>query len=169
MYGRSERVVGDLTAELDIRSRLFVATKVWTTGRQAGIDQMRASMRALRVEQVDLLQVHNLVDVRTHLDTLRGWKRDGLVRYIGVTHYTASSLDEVARHVSGGGLDFVQINYSVDEREAERRLLPLAADRGLAVIANRPKTPSACGSAMIAFPTRQACGAPSSESSVTSG
>jgi aryl-alcohol dehydrogenase-like predicted oxidoreductase len=82
--------------------------------------------------------VHNLVDAATHLDTLRGWKREGRVRYVGVTHYTAGSYDEVAERAAAEPLDFIQINYSVAEREAERRLLPLARERGVAVIANRP-------------------------------
>lgn len=138
MYGNAETVLGDLAAELPLRSRLFVATKVWTSGRAAGVRQMDASMKKLRVDRIDLMQVHNLVDAETHLDTLRGWKRDGRVRYLGVTHYTASSHDAVARMVETAGLDFVQINYSVGEREAERRLLPLCRDRGVAVIANRP-------------------------------
>jgi aryl-alcohol dehydrogenase-like predicted oxidoreductase len=138
MYGTSEEVVGDLAGELKLRPRLFVATKVWTSGRQSGIDQMNASMRKLRADPIDLMQVHNLLDVNTHLQTLRAWKREGRVRYIGVTHYTASSYEAVAAVLEREPLDFVQINYSIGEREAERMLLPLASDRGVAVIANRP-------------------------------
>lgn len=138
MYGQSEVVAGDLIAQLGLRQKLFVATKVWTTGRVAGIEQMKDSMRKLRADPIDLLQVHNLVDVTTHLDTLRGWKREGRVRLIGVTHYTASGADAVARLLASEAVDFVQINYSVGEREAEQRLLPLARDRNIAVIANRP-------------------------------
>jgi aryl-alcohol dehydrogenase-like predicted oxidoreductase len=138
MYGTSEEVVGDLAGELELRPRLFVATKVWTSGRQQGIDQMNASMRKLRADPVDLLQVHNLLDVNTHLETLRAWKTEGRVRYLGVTHYTASSYDAVAAVLARERLDFVQINYSIGEREAERKLLPLARERGVAVIANRP-------------------------------
>ncbi|MBC8086304.1 MAG: aldo/keto reductase, partial [Phycisphaerae bacterium] len=99
MYGRSENVVGDIMQNESLRSKLFVATKVWTTGKQAGITQMNDSLRKLRVSRVDLMQVHNLQDVDTHLGTLNDWKRDGKVRHIGVTHYTASSHDEVARVV----------------------------------------------------------------------
>jgi diketogulonate reductase-like aldo/keto reductase len=99
---------------------------------------MEQSLRKLRTRNIELMQVHNLVDVRTHLDTLREWKREGRVRYIGVTHYTAGSHDDVARLVDTVPLDFIQINYSVGERDAERRLLPLARERGVAVIANRP-------------------------------
>ena len=138
MYGRSEEVVGQIAGALGARPRLFVATKVWTSGRQSGIDQMNASMRKLRADPVDLMQVHNLVDAATHLETLRAWKREGRVRYLGVTHYTASSYGAVAALVAAQPLDFIQINYSIGEREAERRLLPLAAERGVAVIANRP-------------------------------
>ena len=138
MYGNAETVLGDLMAARDLRPTLFVATKVWTSGRAAGIQQMEASMRKLRVESVDLMQVHNLVDVETHLDTLRGWKEDGRVRYVGVTHYTASAHEALAQVISRHTVDFLQVNYSVGEPEAERRLLPLARDRGVAVIVNRP-------------------------------
>lgn len=138
MYGRSEDVVGDLSSELDLLGKLFVATKVWTTGKDKGIAQMKESMQKLRVGKIDLMQVHNLVDVETHLDTLAGWKKDGKIRYLGVTHYTASAHDAVARVVEMHPLDVLQINYSVGERDAENRLLPLAKDKGVAVIANRP-------------------------------
>jgi diketogulonate reductase-like aldo/keto reductase len=138
MYGNSEEVVGDLTAQLGLRKKLFIATKVWTSGRQEGIVQMEDSMRKLRADPIDLMQVHNLVDVNTHLATLREWKQAGHVRYIGITHYMAGGHDAVARMLETQPLDFIQINYSVGEREAERRLLPLAKERGVAVIANRP-------------------------------
>ena len=138
MYGRAEEVVGDLAARLGIGRDLFVATKVWTTGRDAGVEQMTASMRKLRAQPVDLMQVHNLVDVDAHLDTLRRWKVEGRVRYVGVSHYTSSAYADVARVMAARPLDFLQINYSAAEREAERRLLPLARERGVAVIANRP-------------------------------
>ena len=146
MYGGAERVVGELTSTHGLRTRLFIATKVWTSGRQRGIDQMRESMRRLRVSVVDLMQVHNLVDVSTHLETLRQWKADGIVRYIGVTHYAASAHAEVVRILRREAVDFVQINYSVVEREADRSVLPAAADCGVGVIANRPfATGSALG------------------------
>jgi diketogulonate reductase-like aldo/keto reductase len=138
MYGTAEAVVGDLVARLGLRPGLFIATKVWTSGKAAGIRQMDDSMRKLRVDAIDLMQVHNLVDVETHLDTLADWKRAGRVRYVGVTHYTASAHDAVARVVAARPVDFVQVNYSVGEPEAERRVLPLALERGVAVIANRP-------------------------------
>jgi diketogulonate reductase-like aldo/keto reductase len=138
MYGRSESVVGDLATELKLDGKLFVATKVWTSGREAGIRQMEQSFQRLRAKPVNLMQIHNLVDWRTHLTTLRGWKKDGRVRYIGVTHYTASAYDQLARVLENEELDFVQLNYSIAEREAEQRLLPLATDRGVAVLVNRP-------------------------------
>jgi len=138
MYGRAESVVGDLAAELGLRDQLFVATKVWTTGREAGIAQMDESVRRLRAGRLDLMQVHNLVDWRTHLRTLAEWKRAGRVRYAGVTHYTAGAYGELEQVMKSEPLDFVQLNYSLLEREAERRLLPVAADRGIAVLVNRP-------------------------------
>jgi diketogulonate reductase-like aldo/keto reductase len=141
MYGSSEQVVGDLATTLELHPKLFIATKVWTSGKAAGIRQMEDSMRKLGVKRIDLMQVHNLIDVETHLDTLAEWKRRGLVRYVGVTHYTSGGHNDVARIMvqpRPEPLDFIQINYSVGEREAERKLLPLARDRGVAVIANRP-------------------------------
>jgi diketogulonate reductase-like aldo/keto reductase len=140
MYGRAEQVVGDLSAETGLGRQLFIATKVWTTGQSAGIRQMDDSMRKLRSSPVDLMQVHNLVDVDTHLRTLAEWKAAGRVRYIGVTHYTASGHAAVARVLERHPVDVVQINYSVAEREAERVILPLARERGIAVLVNRPFT-----------------------------
>lgn len=138
MYGKSEAVAGDLGAELGVHKQLFLATKVWTSGREAGIRQMEESFKRLRSQRIDLMQVHNLVDYRAHLATLRHWKEQGKVRYIGVTHYTASAHDELARVLAAEDLDFVQINYSIAEREVERRLLPLAAEKRIAVLVNRP-------------------------------
>jgi diketogulonate reductase-like aldo/keto reductase len=138
MYGNAESVVGELAAEVSLHPRLFLATKVWTAGRTEGIRQMEASLRKLQTESVDLMQVHNLVDVETHLDTLRDWKADGRVRYVGITHYTASAHEALARLIASRPLDFLQVNYSAGETEAARRLLPLAQDRGVAVLANRP-------------------------------
>ena len=138
MYGRAEDVLGDLAAERKLRPQLFLATKVWTSGKQAGVAQMEDSLRKLRVSRVDLLQVHNLLDVESHLDTLRDWKARGRVRYVGITHYTASAHEAVARLLATRPVDFVQINYSVGERDAERRVLPVAKECGVAVLANRP-------------------------------
>src|SRR3954471_21275073 len=138
MYGSSESVAGELIAELGMRKKLFVATKVWTSGRDDGIAQMEGSFKRLRVERMDLMQVHNLVDVATHTRTLQGWKKQGRVRYIGITHYTSSAYPDVERWLKSGSYDFLQINYSLGEREAEQRVLPLARELGVAVIANRP-------------------------------
>ena len=138
MYGAAESVVGDLAAELGVGDRLFLATKVWTSGRQAGITQMAESLRRLRARRLDLIQIHNLLDWRTHLRTLRDDKQAGRIRYLGVTHYTAGAYDELERVLRGEALDFAQVNYSLGEREAERRILPVAHERGIAVIVNRP-------------------------------
>ena len=138
MYGAAESVVGDLASELAITDKLFLATKVWTSGRDAGVAQMEQSVKRLRAQRLDLIQIHNLLDWRTHLRTLREWKAAGRIRYLGVTHYTASAYDELERVLRAEALDFVQVNYSLGEREAERRILPLARDRGVAVLANRP-------------------------------
>jgi diketogulonate reductase-like aldo/keto reductase len=138
MYGTSESVLGDLAAELRIRDRLFVATKVWTSGRDEGIRQMELSLRRLRVERVDLMQVHNLVDADTHARTLAEWKQQGRIRYAGITHYSSSAYREIEARLRSGRWDFLQINYSLAEREAERRLLALAHERRVAVIVNRP-------------------------------
>jgi diketogulonate reductase-like aldo/keto reductase len=138
MYGAAESVVGDLAGELDVGDRLFLATKVWTSGRQTGVAQMEASRRRLRARRVDLMQIHNLLDWRTHLRTLREDQQAGRIRYLGVTHYTAGAYDELERVLRRETLDFVQVNYSLGERDAERRILPLAHERGIAVLVNRP-------------------------------
>ena len=138
MYGTSESVVGDLVAELGLAGKLFVATKVWTSGRAAGIQQMETSFKRLRVQTMDLMQIHNLVDVATHTRTLADWKAKGRVRFVGITHYTSSAYAEVEKWLKAGQYDFLQINYSLAERDAAERLLPLARERKVAVIANRP-------------------------------
>ena len=138
MYSGAESAIGRLASRLDLHSKLFMATKVWTSGREAGIGQMTSSMQQMGTRRMDLMQVHNLVDAATHLDTLAGWKRDGKVRYIGVTHWTNGAHSEVMSYMRRYPIDFVQINYSVGDRAAEQRLLPLAIDRKIAVIANRP-------------------------------
>ena len=138
MYGSSETVVGDLIAALGLRERLFVATKVWTSGRAEGIRQMEESFRRLKVQKMDLMQVHNLVDVSTHTKTLLEWKQRQRVRYIGITHYTSSAYAEVERWLKTKQYDFLQINYSLAERDSEQKILPLARSLGIAVIINRP-------------------------------
>lgn len=138
MYGEAERVVGDLSAEAGLRSRLFFATKVWTSGRNAGIRQMEESFRLMRAERMDLMQVHNLVDVATHTKTLKEWKASGRIRYLGITHYHSGAFAELERLIRTRDYDFVQFNYSIDDRAAESRLLPACADSGTAVLINRP-------------------------------
>ena len=138
MYGRAERVVGDLSVELGMRSSLFLATKVWTSGRESGIRQMEDSFQLMRTHVMDLMQIHNLVDWRTHTATLQDWKRQGRVRYIGITHYHEGAYDELEKLIRTRAYDFVQLNYSIAEREAEQSVLPLAQELGVAVIANRP-------------------------------
>ena len=138
MYGEAERVSGDLSAELGIRDNLFFATKVWTTGRDAGIAQMNDSFRLLRTDRIDLMQIHNLVDWQTHLDTLIDWKAQGRIRYIGITHYNQGGHDKLEAVMRAVPLDFVQLNYSLVEPQAEQRLLPLAQEKGIAIIVNRP-------------------------------
>jgi diketogulonate reductase-like aldo/keto reductase len=137
MYSTAERVLGDLLTPA-MHERAFLATKVWTRGERAGIEQMTRSAQLLKTPRLDLIQVHNLLDLDTHLKTLRQWKDEGRVRYIGVTHYTVSSHEDLARVISREKLDFVQFNYSPLTRDAEKRLLPLAAERGVAVLVNRP-------------------------------
>jgi diketogulonate reductase-like aldo/keto reductase len=138
MYGRAEAVVGDLLGAAAPRPPAFLATKVWTRGREAGIAQMRESLRRLRADRIDLMQVHNLVDWREHWPTLRAWKDAGTVRYAGLTHYDESAYPALEGALRALRPDFVQFNYSVQARTAEARLLPLAAELGVAVIVNLP-------------------------------
>lgn len=138
MYGRAEGVVGDLAAALHLRDRLFIATKVWTRGHEAGIRQMENSFKLLRTTRIDLMQVHNLLDLATHMKTLREWKTAGRIRYLGITHYHEGAHRDLERLVKTREYDFVQFNYSMTEREAEDRLLPACAASGTAVIVNRP-------------------------------
>jgi diketogulonate reductase-like aldo/keto reductase len=138
MYGRAETVLGNLLTSLGKRKEAFLATKVWTSGRENGIQQMQASIDKLNVSTLDLIQVHNLVDWKTHLDTLNRWKESGKIRYTGVTHYTQSAFDELETVLKTRDIDFVQLPYSINFRAAEDRLLPLAQDQGTAVIINRP-------------------------------
>lgn len=137
MYGRSEEVIGEMTAAFD-PTPFFFATKVWTTGKDAGRQSIERSFQRLKRDSIDLLQVHNLVDLPTQLATLRDLKAKGRIRYVGVTHYEAGAFSEVERVLRNEKLDFLQINYSISEPEAEQRLLPLARERSVAVLINRP-------------------------------
>jgi aryl-alcohol dehydrogenase-like predicted oxidoreductase len=138
MYGTSEEVAGSLVAELGARQKAFLATKVWTRGREAGVRQIERSMQLLRTDKLDLMQVHNLLDWRIHLATLRDLRSKDRIRYLGVTHYTSSAYSDLEAVMRSEKLDFVQVNYSADDRAAEDRILPLATDRGMAVLINLP-------------------------------
>lgn len=138
MYGRAEVVVGKLLTEMEAHDKAFLATKVWTSGATAGVTQMNQSFEKLQTKTIDLMQIHNLVDWRTHLRTLRTWKEQGRLRYIGITHYTTAALDDLARILRDEDIDFVQLGYSIATRAAETRILPVAARRGVAVIINQP-------------------------------
>ena len=138
MYGSAEAVLGDLFAAGDLHRRAWIATKVWTTGEDAGERQMTDSLRLLRTDRVELMQVHNLVDWRTQLKTVRRWRDEGRVRYVGITHYKRSDFDDGARVLRAEPLDFVQLNLSLDEPHAAERMLDLCAERRVAFIANRP-------------------------------
>lgn len=138
MYGSSPAVLGDLARDTGLRDRLFLATKVWTSGRAAGEAQMEEQLRRLRTDRVELMQIHNLVDWRTHLATLRRWQETGRARHIGITHYTSSAADDLERIVRNEKIDFVQFALSLAEPRAADRLLGACAERGVAFIANRP-------------------------------
>lgn len=138
MYGRAERVIGELARRLGIADELFMATKVWTRGEAEGIAQMKRSAERMGVARLDLIQVHNLVDLRTQLATLERWREEGRVRYVGITHSSAWSHDDLTQLVESQPLDFVQLNYNILERNAERRLLPAAAHHGVATLINEP-------------------------------
>jgi len=138
MYNRSETIIGDVIAAGAPRDAMFLATKVWTDGRDAGARQMERSAQLMKTDVIDLMQVHNLRDTAIHMRTIRGLQEQGKIRYSGVTHYRASALDDLESTLREFEPQFVQINYSLGEREADARLLPLAADLGTAVIVNRP-------------------------------
>jgi diketogulonate reductase-like aldo/keto reductase len=138
MYGRSEQVVGEVTSGLDIADKFFYATKVWTSGAEEGIRQMENSMLLMKRKTMDLMQIHNLTDWKTHLPQLRQWKEQGKIRYIGITHYTDSNHRELERIIKTEAVDFVQFNYSIQSRNAEKSLLDAALNSGVATLINRP-------------------------------
>jgi aryl-alcohol dehydrogenase-like predicted oxidoreductase len=138
VYGSAEQVLGDLLKNVRNKDGLFAATKVWIYGEEAGIDQMKASMDRMGVETMDLMQIHNLRDWRTHMNTLREWKRKGRIRYLGITTSHGRAHDEFIDIMKAERPDFVQFSYNIDNREAEQDILPLAAELGIATLVNRP-------------------------------
>lgn len=138
MYGRSEKVVGDLTTELNLKEKIFEATKVWTTGEQEGIAQMEDSVELMKAHPMDLMQIHNLLDWRTHMKTLRKWKDAQKIKHIGITHYHEGGYAEMEKIMKQEDIDFIQINYNLVVRASANKILPLAKDRGIAVLINRP-------------------------------
>ncbi len=138
MYGRSEGVVGEISDQMSVNAKLFAATKVWTTGKKAGISQMDRSIELMRKKPIDLMQIHNMQDWQTHIETLRDWKEEGKVRYIGITHYVESAFSKMEQIMKDHPLDFIQLNYSMSSRKAEESILPLALEKGIAVLINRP-------------------------------
>ncbi len=137
-YGTAESVVGDLTAELEIRASLFIATKLGAYGREAGIEQLEQSFKRLRTPTIDLIAVHNLQDTLTQLATLRQWKRAGRIRYVGITTSFERQFPEFEQTMKAEALDFIQVDYALDNRKADERILPLAADRGMGAMINLP-------------------------------
>ena len=135
MYGRAEQVIGDLTAG---SNQFFYATKVWTSGQQKGIDQMNRSMELMKRKTMDLMQVHNLQDYKTHLQTMNKWKEEGKLRYTGITHYTTAAHTQLQQIIETETIDFAQFNYSILVRNAEKSLLPACREKGVAVIINEP-------------------------------
>ena len=139
MYGSSEEVIGECLARIKPGKKLFSATKVWTTGWQQGVRQMKRSQEKWGIEGFDLMQIHNLLDWETHIETLKAWKAEGRIRYIGITTSHGRRHDELVEIMQNeAALDFVQFTYNIEDREAEQRLLPVARERKLAVIINRP-------------------------------
>jgi len=138
MYGNAEIVIGDLAGKSHLRNSLFIATKVWTKGQQEGIAQMERSLERFQTRTIDLMQVHNLADVETQMRSLREWKAKGRIRYTGITYSEDRGFSEVERNMRVQKPDFVQINYSLVDRGAAKRILPLAQELRMAVIINRP-------------------------------
>ena len=138
MYGNAEEVTGDELATVGSKASPFLATKVWTSGKREGIAQMERSMKRMRTARMDLMQIHNLLDYKTHLPVLREWKDAGKIRYLGVTHYQHGQFDLIEKLMREEKLDFIQVPYSIVDRRAEDRILPAAADTGTAVLVMQP-------------------------------
>lgn len=138
MYGKSEEIIGRLIETYDRKKEIFLATKVWTKGKSEGENQIKESFRKMHTSKIQLIQIHNLLDWETQITTLRRMKESGKIEYIGITHYKADAFPAMEKIISNEPIDFAQFNYSLGEREAENRLLPLCADQGVATIINRP-------------------------------
>lgn len=138
MYGKAEAAIGKMLAKAKANERPFLATKVWTRGKDNGISEMERSFRRMGTKTMDLMQIHNLVDWKTHLATLRAWKSEGKIRYLGITHYGHGSFDEMEQIIAKEKIDFVQLPYNVLDRAAEARLLPAAQKHGVAVLVMEP-------------------------------
>ena len=138
MYGMAEEITGIITKELNINNKFFFATKVWTKGDAEGKKQISSSFKKMNTAKIDLIQIHNLKDWKIHIKTLRELKDEGKIKYIGISHYKASAFDAMENIIKKESIDFAQFNYSLGEREAENRLLPLCQDMNIATIINRP-------------------------------
>jgi len=138
MYGKAEEVTGKIAQDLKVNDRLFLATKVWIEGKEAGEIQMKESSKKLNKAVIDLMQIHNLLDWQTHIKTLYDWKEQGKINYIGISHFRSNAFSQIEKIITKEYIDFAQFNYSLQEREAEKRLLPLCKERGVATLINRP-------------------------------
>ena len=138
MYGKAEEVTGKIAQDLKVNDRLFLATKVWIEGKEAGEIQMKESSKKLNKAVIDLMQIHNLLDWKTHIKTLYDWKEQGKINYIGISHFRSNAFSQIEKIITKERIDFAQFNYSLQEREAEKRLLPLCKERGVATLINRP-------------------------------
>ena len=138
MYGMAEEITGIISKDLKLKDPLFLATKVWTDGNNEGLTQINSSFEKMNAPMIDLIQIHNLRDWKTHIKTLRALKEEGRINYIGITHYKASAFEAMENIIRKEPIDFAQFNYSLGEREAEKTLLPLCQDKGIATIINRP-------------------------------
>ena len=138
MYGMSEEIIGMTAKKFIEKNRFFLATKVWTEGRENGIRQIEESFQKMRADKISLIQVHNLLDWKTQIKTLRSLKDEGRIDYIGITHYKSNAFDEMIKIMKAEKVDFAQFNYSMGEREAEQKILPFCKDNGIATLINRP-------------------------------
>jgi len=138
MYGRAEEVTGKISQDLKVNDQLFLATKVWIEGKEEGEMQMKESSKKLNAKVINLMQIHNLLDWKTHIKTLYDWKEKGKINYIGISHFRSNAFSQIEKIITEERIDFAQFNYSLQEREAEKRLLPLCKEKGVATMINRP-------------------------------